>query len=80
MPKMIQIRNVPDHVHSTFKARAARRGMTLSDLLKKELEHIAERLSLEEWYEGVKQIPPAVVPKSPTRIIREMRDAGSRLR
>jgi predicted nucleic acid-binding protein len=33
MSKLIQIRNVPDELHRTLKARAAKAGMTLSDYL-----------------------------------------------
>ena len=35
MSKMIQVRDVPEQVHSTLKARAAREGMSLSDFIKK---------------------------------------------
>ncbi|PIV32627.1 MAG: hypothetical protein COS34_12155 [Lysobacterales bacterium CG02_land_8_20_14_3_00_62_12] len=35
---MIQIRNVPDHVHRLLKARAALVGKSLSDLVREELE------------------------------------------
>ncbi len=45
MPKMIQIRDVPNRVHSTSKARE---GMSLSDYLKRELERTAEPPSLRE--------------------------------
>ena len=38
MSKVIQIRGVPDQVHSILKARAAREGISLSDFIKKELE------------------------------------------
>jgi plasmid stability protein len=33
MSKMVQIRDVPENVHSALKARAAREGMSLSDLV-----------------------------------------------
>lgn len=33
MPKMIQIRNVPDRLHAKLKARAAMAGTSLSDYL-----------------------------------------------
>lgn len=39
---MIQVGDVPEQVHRTLKARAAREGMSLSDLFKKELERAAE--------------------------------------
>jgi antitoxin FitA len=45
---MIQVRNVPDGVHRTLKARAAAAGMTLSDYVKRDLELAASRPSLEE--------------------------------
>jgi antitoxin FitA len=48
MPKMIQVRNVPDAVHRTLKARAAAAGMSLSDYIKRDLEESAARPTLEE--------------------------------
>jgi plasmid stability protein len=36
MSKMIQVRDVPEDVHGTLKARAAREGMSLSDFIKRE--------------------------------------------
>jgi plasmid stability protein len=40
---MVQIRNVPDGLHRTLKARAAASGQTLSDYLLAELERLATR-------------------------------------
>ncbi len=40
---MLQVRNVPDEVHATLRARAAAARMSLSDYVLRELEHIAER-------------------------------------
>ena len=48
MSKMIQVRNVPDDVHRTLKARAAAAGMSLSDYVKRDLVEEARRPSLEE--------------------------------
>lgn len=48
MAKMIQVRNVPDEVHRTLKARAAAAGMSLSDYVKRDLEDAAARPALEE--------------------------------
>lgn len=48
MSKMIQVRNVPDRVHRTLKARAAEAGMSLSDYIKRDLEASAERPSFGE--------------------------------
>jgi len=46
--KMIQIRNVPDELHQALKIRAAREGITMSELILRELPAIATRPSLEE--------------------------------
>ena len=43
MAKMIQLRNVPDALHRTLKARAALAGMSLSDFLVREIRKSAER-------------------------------------
>jgi len=48
MSRMIQVRNVPDDVHRTLKARAANAGVSLSDYVKRDLEDSAQRPSLEE--------------------------------
>ncbi len=48
MPKMIQVRNVPDDVHREAKARAARAGLSLSDFLLRELEQALSVPPVEE--------------------------------
>ena len=48
MSKMIQLRNVPDALHRSLKARAAMAGMSLSDYLLSEIKEIAERPTLAE--------------------------------
>jgi plasmid stability protein len=48
MPKMIQVRNVPDDVHRALKASALAEGMSLSDFIKRELATIATQASFEE--------------------------------
>jgi len=48
---MIQLRNVPDGLHRTLKARAALSGMSLSDYLVAEIRRVAERPTLAELRE-----------------------------
>lgn len=50
MPKMIQIRNVPDDVHRTLKIRAASDGLSLSDYIKRDLEDLAKQATLEDVF------------------------------
>ena len=74
MSKMIQIRNVPDELHRTLKARAALAGKSLSDYILEELTRHAEYPSLEEFMAGVKNRNGELVP-SPADIIRKDRDS-----
>jgi hypothetical protein len=75
MSKMVQIRDVPNAIHSKLKARAAREGMSLSDFLKRELERAAERPSMQEWLDGTRQARPIATKMSPAQIVRGLRDA-----
>jgi antitoxin FitA len=50
MPKMIQIRNVPDDVHRTLKVRAAAEGISLSDYIKRDLEELAKQATIEDVF------------------------------
>ncbi len=71
---MIQVRDVPEHVHGTLKSRAAREGMSLSDFIKRELERAAERPTLQEWLDRTREAKPIPAKKSAARVIRELRD------
>ena len=74
MSKMIQVRDVPEQVHSILKARAAREGMSLSDFIKKELERTIERPTVREWLESTQQTRPLPTKRSAAQIVRELRD------
>jgi antitoxin FitA len=75
MSKMMQIRNVPDEVHSILKARAAREGMSLSDFMKRELERTAERPSMREWLERTRLAKPISAKRTGAQTIRDLRDS-----
>jgi len=75
MSKMIQVRDVPEDVHSTLKARAAREGISLSDYIKRELEHTAERPSMREWLDLTQKMKPIPSKRSGAQLVRELRDA-----
>ena len=74
MSKMIQIRDVPDSVHGTLKSRAARERMSLSDFLKRELELVAERPTMQEWLERTQQAKPISSSRTAAQVIRELRN------
>src|SRR4029077_5287344 len=73
MSKMIQIRNVPDDLHRTLKARAAAEGMSLSDYLLRELRQLAEQPTPAEFLERLRQREPVKLRVSPVAIIRAAR-------
>jgi len=74
MSKMIQIRNVPDELHRTLKVRAAAEGISLSDLIKRELGATSGLLSFEELDARVRARGPSKVKTANTvRYLREMR-------
>lgn len=75
MPKMIQVRNVPDTVHRTLKARAAMAGMSLSDFLLSEIRQLAERPTMEELRERLHRREPVKLKMSAAQAVREERDA-----
>ena len=72
---MIQLRDVPEKLHGTLKARAAREGMSLSDFLKKELARVAERPTMAEWLERSRDAKPIRTGRSAAQVIRELRDS-----
>ncbi len=75
MGKLVQVRDVPETVHRTLKARAALSGISLSEYLRAELALIASRPSPDEVLARLRALPPLDVPKRdrPEAIIRRMR-------
>jgi hypothetical protein len=74
MTKMIQVRNVPERVHRTLKARAAEAGMTLSDYLLAELEDVAGRPSPSEMRERLERRSRVVEGESSADALRAVRE------
>ena len=73
MSKMIQLRNVPDALHRTLKARAAMAGMSLSDYLLAEIKEVAERPTLAELRQRLHKREPVAVPLDTARLVQEER-------
>jgi len=74
MSKIIQLRNAPDALHRTLKARAAMAGMSLSDYLLAEIREIAERPTLAELRERLHQRKPVAAQLDTARLVREERE------
>ena len=75
MSKMIQLRNVPDALHRSLKARAAMAGRSLSDYLLAEIKEIAERPTLAELRERLHRRKPVAIEIDTARLVREEREA-----
>ena len=76
MGKLLQIREVPDAVHRTLKARAAQSGASLSEYVRAELALIAARPTAEEVRARLRERSAVTTGERPTTIIRRAREAG----
>jgi antitoxin FitA len=71
----VQIRNVPDDVHRTLKARAAKSGMSLSEYLLSMLRRSAAVPTTEELVARVRTRELYDLPVEPAELIREDRES-----
>lgn len=75
MPKMIQLRHVPDALHRQLKARAALSGLPLSDYLIREVKKFAAQPTLEEMRARLRSRDAYRGKDLPADIIRQERDS-----
>lgn len=73
--KLLQVRNVPDGVHRTLKARAAMAGMSLSEYALAELRRAAERPTREEILARIAARPQSRPRRPPATAVRAERDS-----
>lgn len=76
MAVMIQIRNVPESVHRTLKARSALAGKSLSDFILDEMVAMAALPSTAEIKARLSDAEPFRMRKSSAAIVRKKRDAA----
>ena len=74
MPKMIQIRHVPDAVHRKLKARAAKLGLSLSDYLLQEMTPLAELPTMGEFLARLQQLEPVTLREPAAVTVRKGRE------
>ena len=74
MPKMIQLRNVPDELHRRLKSRAALEGLSLSDYLLAEVRKVAERPSVRELRVRLESRERVRLRPAPAQVIRAERE------
>ena len=74
--KRLQIRNVPDDLHTALKSRAIAEGVTMSELIRRELHRIAHKPSMKQILARIDSDESVLGPESSAGIIRRHRDAG----
>lgn len=74
MPKMIQVRNVPDRLHGELKRRAEAAGMTLTDYVEEILEREVATPLREEVFERIRGRDPVDLGRPASEILREERE------
>lgn len=76
MPKMLQIRNVPEPLHRKLKARAAVAGKSLSDYLLAELARFAALPTREEMLERLHGRTRVKLKVPAAEVLRHERDSA----
>ena len=76
MPRMVQIRNVPDALHRKLKVRAADAGQKLCDYLLAELERVAARPTRDEMLSRLHSRRRVRLKTSAATVIREERESA----
>jgi plasmid stability protein len=74
MPKMIQVRNVPESLHQELVRRAKARGQTLTDYIQEILEREVARPDREEVFRRILESEPVDLGVSVATLIREGRE------
>ena len=78
MVVQITIRDVPDEVKQRLASRAADQGRSMQEYLRRELERLASRPSLEEWLARVEERKAMAGTRIPADEILRHRDADRR--
>lgn len=73
---LLQIRDVPEDVHRTLKARAAASGTTLTEYVRAILARSASRPSPDELADRVRARGTVRLEKSSEELVRQLRDQG----
>src|SRR5437762_4948143 len=73
MPKMIQVRSVPDRLHRELVRRARKRGRTVTSYIQEILEREVSRPLAEEVFEQIARATPVDLGRPAADFIREER-------
>lgn len=73
MSKTIQIRDVPDEDYAALVRRAAEAGVTLPELLRREVARLAARPTVEEWLARTRRLTSATTTAEVVETLEELR-------
>lgn len=76
MSVLLQVRDVPEDVHRTLKARAAAAGLSLSEYTRQMLAASARRPTAAELTARIGEREPVVAGESTEDAVRAIRDRG----
>lgn len=78
MTRMLQVRNLPDNVHSELVRRAKNEGVSLSDYVRAILEREVERMPKDVWLKRIRERGPIDLRMSGAQAVQEARDERDR--
>jgi len=73
MPKTVQIRDIDDDVYAALARRAADAGLTVPELLRREVARLASRPSVAEWLERTRRRPSTISRAEVVQALEEIR-------
>lgn len=80
MPRSVQIRDLDDEIYKALAQRAAGSGISVPELLRREITRLASRPSAEEWLERTRRRSSDITRAEVLEAFDEMRgpwpDAG----
>jgi hypothetical protein len=75
---IIQLKNVPEHMHSEVRRRAQQEGLTMRDYVLRLIEKDQRLPSKRDWLDRVAELEPVEMSQSAAETVRESRDERAR--
>lgn len=75
MNKHVQIRNLPEAEHRKLKQRAAAQGMTITDYVKRLIEHDLRVATWQEFRTRMEALEPLELQETSASMVRHERDS-----
>ena len=73
MPKTVQIRDIDDDTYAALARRAADAGLTVPELLRREVGRLVSRPSVDEWLDRTRRRPSTISRADIVQTLEEIR-------